>query len=689
MKKEIPKSESKYLKLSSSSIHFIFYYDTCLDSETFGDLRDLLETVYDKICLFFDVKKSLKFKVLVFKDIQSFHDEMEEAEAQDWYFTTFKNDSLYFVNPKNLKNFSYKMAVNKILSRLYCCFITRYGNYPRWFVEGVAKFFVDDQPKFRKLSDIHEFVIHNDVENVLKNNDDNIFNFSSGYSFSQTVIEYILHDYSKEGLKEIFNNKDKSFLSILHVSIKDFCNSWKNFVFSKEYVVPDFLNLEHNTNHFSLFFAESLNVNTKVDIENKLENNFELVCDFFKVSKNFHTNICIYEDKNKFHLDVYGEPRPSWSTGENVGNTINAVDPNNTLPEHDYNDQLTTILHEFVHRVTYLDGEMRPFWLSEGIAIYLSNQSIKSSFLYYLHFFPPKTDILFGNDYGLFQNNGGYIFSSSIIEYIIEFFSIEKLKEILSNSRKNPFDILMKDKESFINDWLKYVYSYKCIIPNFLNLDKSYRHFCFHFDNFIDLETLENINIELENTFLLSNEFLCLEEVCLIHVFIYEDQKSLCFDMYKKNLNKCIDINGNILKFVNINNQSFEGTLETKMFHIKEALIKILTTYDGKMRDFWLTSGLGGYLLDSHFREKVIKNFSNIESFISNFRSKNFLDFKKNNGEIFSSSIVDFILRKHSKEKLTEVIKSPEEGLFSILNVKEDDFFYDLKKYIKNEYVRK
>ncbi len=102
---------------------------------------------------------------------------------------------------------------------------------------------------------------------------------------------------------------------------------------------------------------------------------------------------------------------------------------------------------------------MRAPWLKEGVALYFANPApiyvVKKKY-----FENPLNDkdlyILFGDDYRMFQINGGYIYSHTIIDYIIKTYSLNVLKVILTNPQKSPFEILEINKKDFCYNWLEF-----------------------------------------------------------------------------------------------------------------------------------------------------------------------------------------------------------------------------------------
>lgn len=222
----------------------------------------------------------------------------------------------------------------------------------------------------------------------------------------------------------------------------------------KKDLIPDILNLEFKTEHFYFYYNKSLKKKSLKDLSDTLENNFKRICNFFNVKNNFYTNVFIYPSIETFHLDMFGEKSYEWIVGCGGASGFQIVDPNKALATHDYQSMLLVAVHEFIHVVTYLSGKSYHSWISEGIALYLSNQ-YKNKKKFFNHI--PNTKAIFGNDYHEFQTKGGYFFSGSIIDYIIQKYSEDKMKEILKNPKRDPFDILGVKKESFIRSWKKFV----------------------------------------------------------------------------------------------------------------------------------------------------------------------------------------------------------------------------------------
>ncbi|MGI6681092.1 MAG: hypothetical protein ACOX3T_06410 [Bdellovibrionota bacterium] len=301
------------------------------------------------------------------------------------------------------------------------------------------------------------------VKNIIIDDNNAIYDDFKGYLFCQIVIEFLLVKYRKNILKYIIDSKEQNIFQVLATSDREFCSKLYNYFISKEYLVPYFLNLNKKTNHFTFYFSNLLNDKTLNDLIYKLENNFSYICDICNVNadevENYNANVYIYDSISDFHYDLHNTRLDNWFTGESIIDTVCLVNPDKTQPPHDYNSQLNIALHEFGHIITLRDNKWRPPWLKEGVALYYANPTrddiVKKSYLKY-----PLDDknlyILFGDNYKEFQINGGYVYSHTIIAYIIKKYSLNTLKLILATLEKSPFEILEIEKKDFCYKWLNF-----------------------------------------------------------------------------------------------------------------------------------------------------------------------------------------------------------------------------------------
>lgn len=344
-----------------------------------------------------------------------------------------------------------------------CSFKDIYNDIPKWFKESIDKYLLDATCK-------KDFLSKNNNDTRLDNED-----------ICKSVIkECLIKDYGKDILEKIRTNlNDKIFNTvndegkveskgILDITKEYFCAKCVIY-YCNEYLRPVVLSENQKTSggHFVIYHGNSLNEKTFKDMEKSLDENFDRICDFFKLSEEekskLVTDVYVYDDQEFFHLCCFGKKMEEWVDGFGGSLGIHLVSPEKVKPPRTYEWQLQTLTHEFVHVVTFLDHVVRPGWICEGIAKYLSDD-IPSKYqlqntLYKFPLNKENINNIFSDDRKKFDNTGGYTYSYTIMDYIVntQEFGKKKLQEILKNPKKSPFEILGVSKEEFQKGWVKYI----------------------------------------------------------------------------------------------------------------------------------------------------------------------------------------------------------------------------------------
>lgn len=436
-----------FLNMESKSKHFVFHFDKSLTEETLEDLKKSLEGKYKYVTELFGKDDLLDIHVCIYPDIKSFHMQTygkERSVCQVGYNN--KKNLISIVNPYKVETQSYQGVLRGAIYEFVLLFFKK--RIPLWLSIGIASFVSNNIPR----ASIQFFKgMEKTSRGICIGKTSSSFFKNGGNFLSVTIIDYIIKKYSFEKLKEIVQNQEIDLFKILKIKEERFFSDWKKFVFDDKYLVPSYLNLNDKTKHFNIFYNRTLLKKTLNEIKEMLENNYQRIVQFFDVKKEFTTNVYIYPDTERYHIDAFGEKQDTWKVGSAHKNFLRIVDPDKAI--HNHSNMIINTIHELVHVVTYQDLAYRPAWLSEGTAIYFSGQydyrkKYKSE---------PKANCIFSNNRNDFNYNGGYFFSGSIIDYIIQKYSEDKMKEILKNPKRDPFDILGVKKESFIRSWKKFV----------------------------------------------------------------------------------------------------------------------------------------------------------------------------------------------------------------------------------------
>jgi len=223
------------------------------------------------------------------------------------------------------------------------------------------------------------------------------------------------------------------------------------------------LHLAKESQHFDFYSTESdLKVLDSLAIT--LENNYSRITDRLGIQINNKIHVKVFPDVKDFHAAINMPDAPEWVVGTGYGNEIMMVSPLNPGRYQTYESLMQIIVHEFVHIAVYhVVGDLMtrlPRWLNEGYACYEAgqiNDNIKKSLASGLLLKAPPTwtqleaasDMEFGQ-------MGGYGYSATIVEFLIDTFGFDKLVLLIKEPEKIEF-IYGLSKDTLETEWIKYL----------------------------------------------------------------------------------------------------------------------------------------------------------------------------------------------------------------------------------------
>lgn len=146
-----------------------------------------------------------------------------------------------------------------------------------------------------------------------------------------------------------------------------------------------------------------------------------------------------------------------WYIGDNIGTNVILTSPANHGPVHDYNYIKYAVLHEIVHAYISVENPQIELWLTEGVALYLTNgEPFYKEYLDSMSI-PTYADTKTKNPIK-FANCGGYKFAHTYIEYLEDTYGWDKVCELLISG--NYEDTFYKTKEVVYTDWVAYIKDY-------------------------------------------------------------------------------------------------------------------------------------------------------------------------------------------------------------------------------------
>jgi|SRR5690554_1980894 hypothetical protein len=168
------------------------------------------------------------------------------------------------------------------------------------------------------------------------------------------------------------------------------------------------------------------------DLVESLESNYDFIVTSLQMGEGFpKTRVRIYPTIEEFHKGVNMEGSPNWVLGTISGNNefsmASPLSPNLPVSYHEMTDKLP--VHEFTHVVVYniVDPEEIPYWLWEGISLYMAGQRVDLSQLKSLRSgkFPHYDE--------LNSMTNSFQFGYSLVEYIVDTWGIRTLRSLLLN----------------------------------------------------------------------------------------------------------------------------------------------------------------------------------------------------------------------------------------------------------------
>ena len=174
-----------------------------------------------------------------------------------------------------------------------------------------------------------------------------------------------------------------------------------------------------------------------------------------------NVNVYIYDYQNTMQTKKYGYAAPllglDWYIGDNIGTDVILTSPANPGKVHNYDNNKYAVLHEIVHAYVSVINKNVDLWLTEGIALYLSNgEPFYKEYLYYLAI-PTYNDTTSNNPL-TFSNSGGYTFAHTYIEYLDKTYGWDKvLKLIETENYEECFD---KSRKEVYEEWVHYIENY-------------------------------------------------------------------------------------------------------------------------------------------------------------------------------------------------------------------------------------
>lgn len=172
-------------------------------------------------------------------------------------------------------------------------------------------------------------------------------------------------------------------------------------------------------------------------------------------------NVYIYDYQSTMQTKKYGFIAPllglDWYIGDNIGTNVILTSPANPGKVHDYDNNKNAVLHEIVHAYVSVINSKVELWLTEGMALYLSNgEPFEREMLDYCNI--PTFEQTCTRNPIEFSNCGGYNFAHTYIEYLEKTYGWEKVLELVkSQDYESCFG---KSKRAVYDEWVEFISNY-------------------------------------------------------------------------------------------------------------------------------------------------------------------------------------------------------------------------------------
>lgn len=172
-------------------------------------------------------------------------------------------------------------------------------------------------------------------------------------------------------------------------------------------------------------------------------------------------DIYIYDSQVRMQQKKYGLIIPllglSWYIGDNLGDDVILTSPAASGTAHDYDTIKEAALHEMAHAYVYTMNPSIRLWLTEGMALYLTNGQPFRREILSRQAIPSFADTRTKNPIH-FSNMGGYTFAHTYIEYLEQAYGWDAvLRLIVSQDYEAVFH---KSEEAIYGEWADYLRSY-------------------------------------------------------------------------------------------------------------------------------------------------------------------------------------------------------------------------------------
>lgn len=168
--------------------------------------------------------------------------------------------------------------------------------------------------------------------------------------------------------------------------------------------------------------------------------------------------IYIYDSQQTMQMKKYGylgkQLGLDWYIGDNRGTDVILTSPAHPGKVHDYDSVKGAILHEMVHAYVSVMNQGVELWLTEGMALYLSNgKPFKTTDLEWIAL--PTFKAIQTRNPIYFQKIGGYSLAHTYIDYLEQNYGWESVIELIRTEYYEK--VLGKTAEEIYTEWIAFL----------------------------------------------------------------------------------------------------------------------------------------------------------------------------------------------------------------------------------------
>jgi hypothetical protein len=196
--------------------------------------------------------------------------------------------------------------------------------------------------------------------------------------------------------------------------------------------------LQHSNLYFD-FHLKDKDVKALDELEKILYFHFSELSNLMKTKFTDKIAVIIYPDIKEFHKAINFEDAPDWVVGAAGKNSLMIVSPLNPGKVHNYESLMKSIVHELCHAFVINMREQGqvglPKWLDEGFAFYYAKQLTETNKRVLINsdneYDIPSWEFLSNAGTAEFGDKNGYIFSASIIEFLISNYGYDAIRRLI------------------------------------------------------------------------------------------------------------------------------------------------------------------------------------------------------------------------------------------------------------------